>query len=282
MSNPEDNQPQYKVGDVVNGHVLTPANTWEPIADPMTAPGAGSPAVAGVTPPADEKPKRKWYLRKRVLIPAGILALLIMISAINGGSKADDVASTKAPAAAADAPAAEEEPSDAPEVEKITVPDVTGVSAAAAIETLRAAGFEVADVDDPENATVTGTTPAQGGIAEKGSTVTVTVEVKPTLTLEQLNAVGTAKSYLDTMPFSRQGLIDQMASEYGSGYPVDVSTWAVDYLNPDWNAEAAEAAQSYLDSMSFSRDGLFDQLTSEFGSQFTAEQANAGLAAVGY
>lgn len=56
----------------------------------------------------------------------------------------------------------------------------------------------------------------------------------------------------------------------------------MDYLNPDWNAEAAEAAQSYLDTMSFSRDGLFDQLTSEFGSQFTAEQADAGLAAVGY
>ena len=50
----------------------------------------------------------------------------------------------------------------------------------------------------------------------------------------------------------------------------------------DWNAEAAEAAESYLETMSFSRDGLFQQLTSEYGSGFTPEQANAGLAAVGY
>ena len=46
--------------------------------------------------------------------------------------------------------------------------------------------------------------------------------------------------------------------------------------------EAAEAAKSYLDVMSFSRDGLFDQLTSSHGAGFTADQANAGLAAVGY
>ena len=112
--------------------------------------------------------------------------------------------------------------------------------------------------------------------------MTFTVEEKPKLTLAQENALKQAQQYLDYMPFSRQGLIDQMSSEYGSGYPVDVATWAVDYLNPDWNAEAVEAAQQYLNSMAFSRDGLYDQLTSEYGSQFTPEQANAGLTAVGY
>lgn len=104
MSNTEGNQPQYKVGDVVNGHVLTPANTWEPIVPP--------PAASVATLPADEKPKRKWYLRKRVLIPVGVLALFIVISAINGGSKGDDMANTKAPAAAAETPASEEKSSD--------------------------------------------------------------------------------------------------------------------------------------------------------------------------
>ncbi|SFN89723.1 Host cell surface-exposed lipoprotein [Mycetocola miduiensis] len=78
------------------------------------------------------------------------------------------------------------------------------------------------------------------------------------------------------------GIHNQLGSQYGSGYPLDVATWAVDYLAPDWNAEAAEQAKSYLEYSSFSRDGLYEQLTSQYGSQFTPEQANAGLAAVGY
>lgn len=271
MSNPEDNQPQYKVGDVVNGHVLTPANTWEPVGAPQAP-----PVAPPVTPPASGKPKRKWYLRKRVLIPVGVLVLIIMVSAINGGSKTDNVADTKAPAAAAEAPASEEEPAEVPEVEKITVPDVTGLSAAAALETLRAAGFEVEDVADPDNATVMATVPAPGGIAEKGSTVTVTVQVVPKLSLAQQNAVGQAESYLSFTAFSRSGLIEQLEYE---GYSAEEATFAVDQVAPDWNAQAAAQAKSYLEMSSFSREGLYDQLIYE---GFSDAEANAGLAAVGY
>ncbi|WP_454111422.1 Ltp family lipoprotein [Microbacterium aurum] len=49
-----------------------------------------------------------------------------------------------------------------------------------------------------------------------------------------------------------------------------------------WNAEPAECAKSYVDMTSSCRDGLHDQLTSDYGEQFTPEQANAGLAAVGH
>jgi hypothetical protein len=31
-------------------------------------------------------------------------------------------------------------------------------------------------------------------------------------------AVESARSYLDTMPMSRQGLLDQLTSEYGTGF----------------------------------------------------------------
>lgn len=78
---------------------------------------------------------------------------------------------------------------------------------------------------------MTATAPQQGGSAEDGSTVILSAE--PPLYLEQQNALEQAQSYLDHSSFSRQGLIDQMSSEYGSGYPVEVATWAVDYLNPD-------------------------------------------------
>lgn len=90
------------------------------------------------------------------------------------------------------------------------------------------------------------------------------------------NARRSAASYLDFRGFSRQGLIDQLSSEYGDQYPVEAATAAVDSLNVDWNAEAVEAAESYLELRGFSHAGLVDQLSSEYGDQFTREQAEHG------
>jgi Host cell surface-exposed lipoprotein len=83
------------------------------------------------------------------------------------------------------------------------------------------------------------------------------------------------------MAFSRQGLIDQLSSEYGSQFPVEDATFAVDSLNVDWNEQAVKKAQSYLDFTSFSCQGLIDQLSSQYGSQFTTDQATHGATAVG-
>lgn len=112
---------------------------------------------------------------------------------------------------------------------------------------------------------------------------TTTTTVPPTTTTtappedpQVTNARRSAQSYLDIMGFSRQGLIDQLSSEYGDQYPVEVATAAVDSLNVDWNAEAVEKAQSYLEMMGFSHAGLVDQLSSEYGDQFTREQAEHG------
>ena len=245
---------RHKPGDIVNGYRLTEQDgglEWLPV---------------------EVEAKSKAKTKKWPYIAIGAVALVVIIStAANAGSsdepKAEPVTADK-PAVVAEAP-------------KVTLPDVTGMTAGAAAATLEGLGYTVVGADDP-GATVLSTSPAKGGVTEQGETVTLTVESKPKLTLAQENALGSAESYLDTMPFSRQGLIDQLTSDYGSGYPVDVATWAVDYLAPDWNAEAAEAAESYLNAMDFSRDGLYDQLTSEYGSQFTPEQANAGLTAAGY
>jgi hypothetical protein len=100
--------------------------------------------------------------------------------------------------------------------------------------------------------------------------------VVPTMTMGQKQAVGKAKSYLNFMCFSRKGLIAQLAYE---GFSEADSTFAVDYIAPDWNAQAAGKAKSYLDFMSFSRQGLIDQLLFE---GFTQAQAEYGVSAVGY
>jgi hypothetical protein len=81
--------------------------------------------------------------------------------------------------------------------------------------------------------------------------------------------------------FSRQGLIDQLSSEYGDKFSVDEATPAVDGLVVDWNAEAAEAAQSYLELRGFSCQGLIDQLSSAYGDQFTLDEATFGATQAG-
>ena len=111
-------------------------------------------------------------------------------------------------------------------------------------------------------------------------------ETATPLTLGQQNAIESAQSYLDFSDFSRNGLLDQLTSEYGEGFSKAEAKFAIAYLEKnlmvDWNAEAVEAAKSYLEFSSFSKSGLFEQLTSKYGGQFTPKQANHALKAVGY
>jgi len=94
-------------------------------------------------------------------------------------------------------------------------------------------------------------------------------------TLSQKNAIRSAKSYLDTAGFSRNGLIKQLEFEKFSH---EDAVYAVDNVGADWNAQAERSAKSYLDVSGFSRDGLIRQLEFE---GFTNEQAVYGVDAVG-
>ena len=98
-------------------------------------------------------------------------------------------------------------------------------------------------------------------------------------------AVKSAESYLDFSAFSKQGLIDQLSSEYGSQFTEEQATYAVQYLEDnnlvDWNEQAVKSAESYLNYTTFSRKELIDQLTSEYGEKFTEEQAEYAADQVG-
>jgi colicin import membrane protein len=93
----------------------------------------------------------------------------------------------------------------------------------------------------------------------------------PAETAGQENARLSAESYLDTMAFSRSGLIDQLKYE---GYSTKDATYAVDAVSPNWNEQAAKAAKDYLDSSSFSRSGLIEQLEYE---GYTKQEAVYGV-----
>ncbi|WP_435201879.1 Ltp family lipoprotein [Janibacter sp. GS2] len=96
---------------------------------------------------------------------------------------------------------------------------------------------------------------------------------EPEMTTEQKNAIAAGENYLELMPFSEQGLIEQLSSDAGDGYPKDVARAAVETLEVDFKEQAVQAAEDYLDLMPFSRSELIQQLSSDAGDGYTTEQA---------
>ena len=96
-------------------------------------------------------------------------------------------------------------------------------------------------------------------------------------TIDQREALESAKSYLSSGHFSRAGLIDQLESPYGEDFSHANAVWGVNHAYANWNAEAVEAAKSYLRSGHFSRRALIDQLESPYGEHFTHAQAVYGV-----
>lgn len=101
------------------------------------------------------------------------------------------------------------------------------------------------------------------------------------LTGPQRNAVRSARNYLSLTGFSRDGLIDQLSSEYGEGYTKEDATVAVDSLDADWNASAVKSARAYLEMTGFSCNGLIEQLSSRSGDKYTEAQAKFGAEQAG-
>ncbi|MFA7383622.1 MAG: Ltp family lipoprotein [Desulfurivibrionaceae bacterium] len=101
------------------------------------------------------------------------------------------------------------------------------------------------------------------------------------LTKPQKNAVRSAKQYINMQGFSRDGLIHQLASNYGGGYTVADATVAVDSLNIDWNMQAVKSAKQYLSMQGFSCKGLIQQLSSSAGNKYTESQATYGAQQAG-
>ena len=101
------------------------------------------------------------------------------------------------------------------------------------------------------------------------------------LTGPQKNAVRSAQQYITVQGFSRNGLIEQLSSEYGDGYNVSDATAAVDSMDIDWNSQAVRSAEQYLSSQGFSCNGLIEQLSSSHGDKYTRSQAAHGAKQAG-
>lgn len=91
------------------------------------------------------------------------------------------------------------------------------------------------------------------------------------VSLGKLNALESAKSYIEYGEFSYNGLIGQLEYEQ---YSSEEAKYGADNCGADWNEEALESAKSYIEYSDFSYSGLYDQLIYE---EFTDEQAQYGV-----
>jgi Host cell surface-exposed lipoprotein len=140
------------------------------------------------------------------------------------------------------------------------------------------------DAKAPVTVTSQAGTPAATPSAVKSTTQPspkVTHKPAPPMTAAQVQAIGSAESYLSFTAFSRKGLIRQLSSDAGEGFSVADATFAVDHIKVNWNEQAAKSAESYLKMSHFSRSGLIRQLESDAGEGFTHKQAVYGVTKAG-
>ncbi len=102
-------------------------------------------------------------------------------------------------------------------------------------------------------------------------------EQEASVPVEYKNALKQADSYANRMHMSKQGVYDQLTSEYGGKFTTDAAQYAIDNVKSDWNNNALEQAKRYQSMMSMSTSRIYDQLTSQYGGKFTPEEAQYAI-----
>lgn len=100
---------------------------------------------------------------------------------------------------------------------------------------------------------------------------------QPDVPAEYKSALKQATSYANSMHMSKQGVYDQLVSQYGGQFSAPAAQYAIDNVKADWNANALVKAKSYQDSMHQSPAAIHDQLTSEYGEKFTQAEADYAI-----
>lgn len=281
-----------------NPAAAQPASAVQPAPVQPTAVAQPVGAVAVSPTDAAATDARPWWKKKRFIIPGAAVVAVFGISAIavagGGGAPAADPKTTPS-----ETPLAQESPATEPTETAaltFTMPDLVGQNLQDAQDSLQALGSYAMDQTDASgqgrsqiddsNWQVCTQEPAAGTEVPVEATVTLgsvkndescdggaLAEEPDTsgLTAEQVQAVGTAESYLEYTAFSKSGLIDQLEYE---GFSKKDATAAVEVLDVNWTEQATLKAASYLEFTAFSKSGLIDQLEYE---GFTTKQATAGV-----
>lgn len=98
-----------------------------------------------------------------------------------------------------------------------------------------------------------------------------------TIPAEYISALKKATMYANTMHMSKQGIYDQLTSEYGEKFPAVAAQYAIDNMEADWNGNALVKAKTYQNTMNMSLVAIHEQLISEYGEKFTKAEADYAI-----
>lgn len=101
---------------------------------------------------------------------------------------------------------------------------------------------------------------------------------EPKVPAEYTSALAQADSYANTMHMSKQGVYDQLTSEYGGQFSAEAGKYAIEHVKADWKANALAKAKDYQKQQSLSPEAIRDQLSSEHGEKFTQAEADYAIA----
>lgn len=104
---------------------------------------------------------------------------------------------------------------------------------------------------------------------------------EPSVPAEHKSALVQATTYANDMHLSKQGVYDQLVSEYGGKFKPEAAQYATDNIKADWNANALAQAKTYQNDMHLSPAAIRDQLVSEYGGKFTASEADYAVQHLG-
>lgn len=104
-----------------------------------------------------------------------------------------------------------------------------------------------------------------------------TKEVESDIPTEYKSALKSGESYGKRMHMSKQGIYDQLSSEYGEQFSAEAAQYAIENLDIDYNENALASAKSYATTMNMSKIGVYKQLISEHGEKFTPEEGQYAI-----
>jgi hypothetical protein len=146
-----------------------------------------------------------------------------------------------------------------------------------AILALIVLGIIGSSLNSGKGTTTTNSTPTASQ-SNKTQSTTTTQNKQPAVPAEYTSALNQATSYANTMHMSKQGVYDQLVSQYGGQFSAAAAQYAIDNVKTDWNANALAKAKEYQSQQSLSPAAIHDQLTSDAGEKFTQAQADYAIA----
>lgn len=99
----------------------------------------------------------------------------------------------------------------------------------------------------------------------------------PKVPAEYKSALAQADSYANNLHLSKQGVYDQLVSDYGGKFSAAAAQYAIDNVKADWNANALAQAKTYQNDLHLSPTAVHDQLVSDSGGKFTQSEADYAL-----